>query len=789
LTAVRDLQTRLERALGERYRVEREVGRGGMAIVYLAEDRKHRRRVAIKVLRPDLVPALGADRFLREIEIAARLTHPNILPLYDSGAHGEPPLLYYVMPFVEGETLRDRLIREKALPLDEAVQIAREVADALGYAHSLGLVHRDVKPENILFQAGHAVVADFGIARAIHPATEEQSGQLTQSGVAVGTLSYMSPEQAAGKRDLDSRTDIYSLGCVLYEMLAGEVPLGSSTSGAMEGPGAELRLARESVSLPLAGVISKALARVAADRFSTAAQFTDALARATGPHAAALERPRAGKTWRTTTRIAVLAGMVVVGVVAARGLWNQSRTTSGSIKLAVLPFVNLTGDPAQEYFSDGLTEELITQLGRLNPQRLGVIARASSMRYKRTDKPVDEIGQELGVEYVLEGSARREGSRVRIGTQLIRVRDQTQLWADSYEGELSAIFAVQSAVAQGVAGSLALALLPGEATRLAAPRPVNPAAYEAYLRGREHVNSLTRAGLETALEYFAIALQKDSNYAPAYAGIERAWSGLQQMGFVPPSVAQPRMKAAVFRALALDSTLADVHYSLAVIKTWSDWDWAGGEAEFRRGIDLNPNIPEGRAAYAHLLELMKRPAEAMVQIERALELDPFNPLVRAFHATMLIHRRRYDEALVQERQVLATVPNMPMGLAGTQNALHLKGSYDDALDAERALWAARNDRAMLAVLDRGYAAAGYPGAFRRVADTLAALARANHTAPVAVAVHYIKSGDLGLAMDWLERSYQVHEPNLPYINVAPIYDPLRGESRFQDLLRRMKLPQ
>jgi serine/threonine-protein kinase len=791
---VRDLLNRLERALGDRYRVEREVGRGGMAIVYLAEDLKHHRRVAIKVLKPELVPALGTERFLREIEIAARLAHPNILPLYDSGVHGDPPLLYYVMPYVEGETLRDRLNREKALPLDEAVQIAREVAEALGYAHSLGLVHRDVKPENILFQAGHAVVSDFGIARVISQARGDLGGHLTESGIAVGTLSYMSPEQAAGKRDLDSRTDIYSLGCVLYEMLAGDVPLGPSASArSMEGPVAELRLARESVSIPLASVIAKAMARVAADRFATAAQFTEALARATGPHAAAPEVRRATRTW-PRMRIAVLAGAIAVGGAAsALGLWDRAfRTTAGatnSIKLAVLPFENMTGDPAQEYFSDGLTEEMITQLGRLNPQRLGVIARASIMRYKRTDKPVAQIGRELDVAYVLQGSARREGDRVRIAAQLIRVRDQTQLWADSYDREFSGILAVQSAVAQGVAGSLALALLPGEQTRLATARPVSPGAYEAYLRGREHANKLAQADLETALRYYSVALQHDSTYALAYVGIAQAWGRLQQMGFVPISVAERPARTAVSRALALDSTLGEAHYALAAIKTWTDWDWAAGEEEFRKAIALAPNVSEGRAAYAHFLELMKRPAEAALQIEQALALDPFNVMVRAFNATMLIHRRRYDEALAQERQVLATVPNMPMGLSGTQIALHLKGSFADALEAERAMWAARNDRAILAVLERGNAEARYPAAQSRVAEVLAVRARANHTAPLAVAVHYIKAGELGPAMEWLERSYEAHEPAMPYISVSPLYDPLRSDPRFQDLLRRMKLPQ
>ena len=773
---VPDLTDRLRRALGERYSVEREVGRGGMAIVFLAQDLKHRRRVAIKVLKPELVPALGPDRFLREIEISAQLAHPNILPLHDSGeADG---LLYYVMPFVEGETLRDRLNRERQLPLDEALHIVHQLADALGYAHSLGLIHRDIKPENILFQAGHAVLSDFGIARAVSRAGNEQ---LTESGMAVGTLAYMSPEQAAGRPDLDGRSDLYSLGCVLYEMLAGEVPLMASAT--------DIKRARESVSVPLATVIGKALARIPADRFATAAQFKEALGTASRAQAI-VPAPESAHRRRWVPVVAVASLLVVGAALYLGGFAGRifRTSTTSAIKLAVLPFQNLTGDSTQEYFSDGLTEEMINQLGRLQPQRLGVIARTSAMHYKKSDKPADQIGRELGVDYLLESGVRREGGRVRITVRLVRAADQTQLWADSYDRELSGIVTLQGAIAQGVARSLALALLPGEQTRLAAARPIDPDAYEAYLKGRGHANKLTKADLETALQYFSIALRKDSSYALAYTGIAHAWSGLQQMGIVPPREAQPRMKAAVSRALELDSTLAEAHYRLAGIKVWSEWDWAAGEEEFRKAVDLNPNYPEGRSTYAHFLQIMKRPQEATGHIQRALELDPFNPQVRAFYGTFLNQRKNYDAAIAQFEQVLATVPNMPMALNGRQNALYLKGSYEEAFEVERSASAARSDREMSAALERGYAEAGYRGAMRRTADILATRSLAAKTARPAVAGQYLKAGEVERAMEWLERAYQAHDPSMPYISVAPIDDPLRGDPRFKDLLRRMNLP-
>jgi serine/threonine-protein kinase len=763
-----DTLSLLHQTLGGRYRIEREIGRGGMALVYLAEDLKHRRRVAVKVLNPISAAHIGSERFLREIEIAARLAHPNILPLHDSGdADG---ILYYVMPFVEGETLRGRLNREKQLPLDDAIQVAREVADALAYSHSMGLIHRDIKPENILFQSGHAVVTDFGIARAV-------TDRVTESGMAIGTLPYMSPEQAAARSDLDGRTDIYSLGCVLYEMLTGELPLGPTISPAsQEGPAVDLRTIRPSISLPLADVIGKALARVPADRFSTALQFREALDAPVMPL-----RPAKKVRWRQFA----LAGGLLAVVAAYRIL---APAVPGNIKLAVLPFENLTGDPAQDYFSDGLTEEMITQLGRLAPQRLGIIARTSAMRYKKTDKPVDQIGRELGAEYVLEGSARREGNRVRIAAQLIRARDQTQVWAETYDRDMSGILVVQGAVAQGVAGSLALTLLPGERARLASPRAVNPEAYEAYLRGHEHNSKLTRADLETSLEYYRIALAKDSSYALAYAGIAHAWSGLQQMGFVPPAEAQPHMREAIAQALALDSTLAGAHARLAGLTAWSDWNWKAGEVEFQKALALDPGAAETHASYSHFLQIMKRPTEAATHIRKAMELDPLNPQVRAFYAVVLNQDRRFDEGLAQLRQVLATVPNMPMALTQVPNALHLQGRLDEALKEERTAWSLRKDEEALRVLEQGYAEGKYPGAMHRLADLLAARTRSPAAARLNVAAYYLKAGDHDKALDWLERAFQARDPNVPYIRIAPLYDPLRGEARFEKVIEGLRFP-
>src|SRR5437773_3851684 len=553
-----DPLARLQAALADRYTIERELGRGGMATVYLAQDRKHHRQVAIKVLKPELAAALGPERFLQEIEIAARLHHPHVLPLYDSGeADG---FVYFVMPFVEGESLRDRLHREKQLPLDEALQIAREVADALSFAHGHDVVHRDIKPENILLEAGHAVVSDFGIARAI---TAAAGGNLTETGIALGTPGYMSPEQGAASARVDERSDIYSLGCVLYEMLAGEPPY--------TGPSAEsivrqhLAAAPPRVSAMRAAVppaideaIVRALAKTPADRFATAAEFVEALA-------APAHRVR--DTGRRTSRLAAGAGLAATLLAAAAGLFVLSRPhgtpalagrTGQSI--AVLPFVNVSGAPQEEYLSDGISEELINALSKL-PQ-LQVVARPTSFVFKGKNEDVRQIGQALQVATVLGGSVRRAANRLRVAAQLTDARNGYNLWSETYDREMGDVFAVEDEISHAIMRALQVQLASGDSVALLRRPPRDPEAYELYLKGRYFYYKGGVRAVQQALAYFQQALAHDSNYALAYAGIADAYQSLTWSTYLLPRQGMPKTRAAALKALALEPTLAEAHASL-----------------------------------------------------------------------------------------------------------------------------------------------------------------------------------------------------------------------------------
>jgi TolB-like protein/tetratricopeptide (TPR) repeat protein/tRNA A-37 threonylcarbamoyl transferase component Bud32 len=772
-------------ALEGRYTIERLVGQGGMAAVYLATDLRHERRVAVKVLDPELARAVGTERFLREIRFSARLNHPNILPLHDSGeADG---FLYYIMPYVEGDSLRERLARERHLSLEETVGIVRQVAAALDHAHAQGVVHRDIKPENILLTGGQAVVADFGIARAVGAAGSQR---LTETGLAIGTPAYMSPEQANADGTVDGRADVYSLGCVAYEMLGGEPPFtGASPLAVMArhavDPVPSLRTLRSTTPPGVERAIRRALEKVPADRFATAGAFAEELARASSPGAIAQEARRGAS--RRRPRVLAAAALTVLAAVA--GWWGIHARDHGIRRFAVLPLEGVSSDSSQLYLVDGIHEELIADLAR---DGLGVIARTSVMQYRDTDKPVRQIARELGVDAVVEASLTRTSDSVSIEAGLVDGRTQQYLWTRSYTAAVRKL----PALTHDVARAIARAVQPGRTVAPARPtiaRAVDPQVYDAYLQGRFHLHRPGREELETARRYFELALSKDSTYAPAWAGISGVWGVGRQRGYFTPQEATPRADAAARKALALDSMLAWPHYALAVGRLYGHLDWQGAEREFQRAIALSPDDAEVRALYAHLLCILHRPREAVRQMDRARQLDPLDPALEWLDGAVLTVVRRYDDAIALYRQVLEKSPDNPNALWLLWVTLHNEGRRAEALAMARRWAHAVGDPAIGQALERGDSIGGYTGAMREVARYevaryQAAPAQARHVSAWDVAIWFAAAGDNDHAIDWLDKAFQNHNPVMPYLAVHPSFDALHGDPRFQDLVRRMKLP-
>jgi TolB-like protein len=756
-----------------------------MATVYLAHDLKHDRKVAIKVLRPELAAALGAERFLAEVKITARLDHPRILTLIDSG--NVDGTLFYVMPFVRGESLRARLTRERQLGVDEALGITRQIASALDYAHRQGVIHRDIKPENILLHEGEAFLTDFGIALAV---TEAGGERLTGTGLSLGTPSYMSPEQAAGDRQIDARSDIYALGAVTYEMLAGEPPVTGASAQAIiaklmtERP-TSLQVLRDTVPAAVDAAVMRALAKAPIDRFASARAFADALVSGAAVPSAPAPGAAAGR-WK---RLALAGGLLFVVVVAVF-LWRRGLPVGGGPEgtirsIAVLPLDNYSGDSTQDYFAEGMTDELTSDLAMIS--QLRVTSRGSAMQFKGRNRPsTPEIAKVLNVDAIVEGSVTRSGDRVRITAQLIDARADKHLWAQTFERKSSDVLAMQAELASAIASAINVRLTPGEQSRLSAAPTVDPEAHDAYLKGRYFFNRPSDENLQRAIVQFNESVRLSPTFAPAYSGLSDAytWAAYNE-GFIRAADAKPLAKAAAERAVELDSLSAEARTSLGVYKAWLEYDWEGSERELRRAIELNPSY-----AYAHdqlnqMLGLVGRFDEAIAEGKLAIALDPLSPAILTDLAATMLYAGRPDETLELTRKAAELDPTLFFP-ASDEGMLALQtGNYPEAIthfERARTLGAPPFVTAHLAY---AYGKSGDRTRAMAALDELRRISPGGEAAPFNLALLHLGLGENARALDYLEQAYAANSELLVWLKIDRIYDPLRSDPRFIVLMKRL----
>ncbi len=666
------VQGRLQGSLAERYHIEKEVGRGGMATVFLAQDLRHSRPVALKVLHPELALSLGSERFLREIQIAARLQHPHIVPLYDSGQAGE--LLYYVMPFIEGESLRQLLERQGQLSLEDAVRIARAVASALDYAHRQKIVHRDIKPENVMLSEGEPMVTDFGIAKAV---TAAVSGPHTQTGTAVGTPAYMSPEQAGGEPELDARTDIYSLGAMLYEMIGGAAPFSGPTVQAIIAKlfteaVVSLREQRPDVPEWLDSAVTKALAKKPDGRYATASQFAQAL------------------TWPSGT-----------------GTPPEVKAGAAPKSIAVLPFVNMSNDAQNEYFSAGVAEDIGHALNKA--QAMCVASRTSSFAFKGKSEDIGEIGRKLKVATVLEGSVRKAGNRLRVTAQLVSVADGNNLWSERYDRQLEDVFEIQDEIAGNIVKALRVVLTEGEKQAIAKAAPTeNVEAYEYYLRGRQYFHQFRRTGMQFARRMYERAIEIDPNFAMAYAGIADCCS---------------------FLYMYWDGSKSNLE---------------AADSASRKALELAPELAEAHASRGFALHLSRRYEEAHRHFDTAIQTNPKLYEAHYFYARSCFQEGKLEDAVKHYYDAAAVRPEDYQALLLIQSPLNSLGRQEEAKSALR----------------RGI----------QVAEKHLELNPDDCRALYLAAGGLVQLGDTERALDWAKRAHAIdpEDPGVLY-NVACIY--------------------
>jgi len=764
------------------------IGRGGMGVVYLAHDTKLKRSVAIKSIPAELQADLSTrTRFRREAELLASLNHPNIAAIHEIIEQDESAG-YLILEYVPGETLAERIVREP-LKLREALSIGLQIAEAVSAAHENGVIHRDLKPGNIkITPDGRVKVLDFGLAKASAREGKTAEITVTQPGRIMGTPTYMSPEQACAK-STDRRSDTWSFGCIMYEMLTGHLAFDGDTATEIlariieREPDWEM-LPEEipaNVRDLLRHCLEKDPRRRLGDIADAAVEISETL-NLPAPTTLASVRPR----WRWAMAIGFVTVAVVVGLNIGR--WRQQLLRGagpGRIEsLAVLPLENLTGDPNLEYFSDGMTEAFITELSKISTLR--VTARRSVMQYKGSSKPLAQIARKLDVDALVAGSVLHVAERVKITAQLIGAVPERNLWADNYDRDFSDILILSGEVAQAIAHEIQVILTPEEQARLTSARPVNPEAQDFYLKGWYHYNRMSKEELERASECFRGAIKVDRRHARAYVGLANCYGIRGFYGHIPLEEGRFQAMELAKKALEIDESLAEAHESLAAAKYYIDWDWAGAEEGFKRAHTLNPNLV-GTNEYAWLLLAVGRFDEAIAEAERTLRLDPFNLLTNFTLGHCYTHARKHDQALAQWQRLLELDLNDAVAYRGFASVYEFMEKFEDSVRFLQKVMALDGDPPEdIEALGLAYSESGPKGYWMWHLDR--SKGRYDR-APTSTAMYYAQLGNKDQAFAWLEKAYEKHDMQLFRLKYNRRFDPLRNDPRFDDLLRRMNFPE
>ena len=780
------------------YRIVEKLGAGGMGEVYRAlDERLADREIAVKVLRPGTLTDETARRRLRkEAQALAKLSHPNIEFLFEYNTDG--PVEFLAVEYVSGCSLSERLA-EGPMPVKEIIRLGMQMADGLAAAHDRGVVHCDLKPANLrITPDGHLKIIDFGIAKLLRPAApgKETTTHSTDSAAVIGTLPYMSPEQLRSEAT-DGRTDIYAAGVVLYEAATNHRPFRDESAPALidailHQPPITPRALNGRVTPELERIILKCLQKQPEDRYQSAHELEVDLRQLADPRTAATPLADWHRHWRRAAAIAALAVVLITGTLAASrlsGWWDRihGRNSAGHIEsLAVLPLENLSGDSQQEYFADGMTDELTTDLAQIKALR--VICWTSAKLYKGSKKPLRDIARELHVEGVVEGSVLRFGERVRITARLVQAATDQSLWAQSYERDERDVLTLQNEVAQAIVDEIRIKLTANESVRLQAPRTVNPAAHEAYLRGRYFWNMRDRESVEKGLQYFRQAVELDPGYALAYAGIADSYIVLADSASLPPQEAVPAAKTAAQKAVDIDDSNCEGHTSLAQALDLG-WEWEGAEREYKRALALNPGYATAHQWFAAFLSNMRRHEEAISEARRATELDPLSAVINIGLARAFYFARRYGEAKQAVQRTLEVsrdyfYARVLMGMIDLQD--HQFAESVAELQEAAKLSPGRDD--VEATLGYAQAVSGRQSAARVALEGLKEQSRRRYVSRLLIALVDVGLNKKEEAFEWLAKAHEQRDTDLPTLGVEPMFDPVRSDSRFHDLLRRMNLP-